>query len=407
MYNNNTQLRFRRRFSRTLAVLAVFGGLLASAPIASASVGPNAPQNLRVINARYRLIAVWDAPTPNAVTVVGYRVVVSDGGANNHTCTVSNLNVTRCAISGLVPGASYQVSVVSRSAVGNSAPTAPVSVNSWWQPQAPQGGTDFSGKDLGNLDLTWANLSGANLTNTNFNGSNMRGVNLKNATVTGATFGNAELAEARSGNVTGSFANARQYYQMVGGYLVGPSVNLWNEDLSGLNLSNANLWGAQLSGANLSNANLTNANLALGLTQSTNFSNANLSRVNLAGTVMTGANFTGTSLTTARLGSQMRSGSVTGTPALPSGFVWRNGHLVGPNVNLWRANLAGANLAGVDLSNTRLFEANLSGANLNGANVTGADMRATLSSASASNLVGNPVKLPNGHYMAGRNLIIP
>jgi len=397
----------RRRFQRLLAATTVAAGLLAGSPIASATTTPNAPQDLRVINGRYRLIAVWNAPVANAATVSGYRVTATDGGSNTHSCTTSHLNTTRCAITGLVPGVSYQVSVVTRSASGNSVPTAPVSVNAWFQPQAPQGGTNFSGSNLGNLDLSWVNLSGADLTNANFNGSNMRGANIKNATVTGATFGNAELAEVRSGGVTGSFATARQYYQMVGGYLIGPSVNLWNENLSGLNLTNANLWGAQLSGANFSGANLTNANLSFGLTQSTNFSNANMGRVNLAATVMTGANLSGTSLSNARLGSQMRSGGVTGTPALPSGFVWRNGHVVGPDVNLWRANLAGANLSGLNLTSSRFFEANLAGANLNGANVTGADLRATLAGSSASNLVGNPQRLPNGHYMSGRNLMIP
>ena len=407
MHHSTATSPSRRNFKRLLAVTTIAAGLLAGSPIASASTVPNAPQELRVISGRYRLIAVWDVPVANAASIAGYRVTATDGGSNTHTCTTSHLNVTRCAVNGLVPGVAYQVSVVARSGAGNSAPSGSVSVNGWFTPQAPQGGTNFSGKDLGNLDLTWTNLSGGNFTNTNFNGSNMRGANLRNATITGATFGNAELAEVRSGNVTGSFATARQYYQMVGGYLIGPSVNLWNENLSGLNLSGVNLWGAQLSGANFSNANLNNANLSFGLTQTTNFSNATMSRVNLSGTIMTGANLTGTSLSNARFGSQMRSGGVTGTPALPSGFVWRNGHVVGPDVNLWRANLAGANLSGVNLTNSRFFEANLSGANLNGANVTGADLRGTLAGASATGLTGNPSRLPNGHFMSGGNLFIP
>ena len=409
MHNNLAPNKSRRGLQRLIAGATIAAGLLAGVPIASATPPstPDAPSNVRVINGRHRLIAVWDAPTPNAVPATGYRVTATDGGSNVHTCTTSNVNITRCAINGLVPGASYQVTVATRSGNGDSSSTSPVSVNSWFQPQAPQGGTDFTGKDLGNLDLTFTNLSGANFTNANFNGSNMRGANIKNATITNATFGNAELAEVRSGGVTGTFTTARQYYQMINGFLIGPSVNLWNEDLSGMNLTNVNLWGAQLSGANFSNANLTNANLSFGLTQATNFSNATMTKVNFNGTVMTGANLTGTSLSTARVGSQLRSGNVTGTPALPAGFVWRNGHMVGANMNLWQANLSGQDLSGLNLTNVRAYEANFSNANLNGANVTGADLRATLTGASANGLTGNPSKLPNGHFMAGGNLIIP
>ena len=409
MHNTtSTSTKSRRGLRRVLVGASLIAGLLASASVANATppTTPDAPSNLKVINGRYRIIAVWDAPTPNAIPATGYRVTATDG-TTVHTCTTSNVNITRCAINGLTPGASYAVVVATRSGNGDSPTTGPVAVNSWFTPQAPQGGTDFTGKDLGNLDLTWTNLSGSNFTNANFNGSNMRGANLKNSNITNSTFGNAELAEVRSGGVTGSFTTSRQYYQMVGGFLIGPSVNLWNENLSGFNLTNANLWGAQLSGTNFSNANLTNANLSFGLTQATNFSNATLSKVNLNGTVMTGANFTGTSLSNAKVGSQLRSGNVTGTPALPAGFVWRNGHMVGANMNLWQANLAGQDLSGLNLTNVRAYEANFAGANLNGANVTGADMRASFAGASANGLVGNPSKLPNGHYMSGSDLVIP
>ena len=407
---NSTTQPTRRNLGRILLVgVVAAAGLLASGTAHAAPAStPDAPSNLRVLNGRNRIIAVWDAPTPNAVPATGYRVTATATDlSQTATCTTSNVNITRCAISGLASGKSFDITVATRSGNGDSPATSAVNVMSWYQPQAPQGSTNFAGKDLGNIDLSWVNFTGANLTGANLNGSNAHGANFKNATITNATFGNAELAEVRSGGVTGSFATARQYYQVINGFIVGPSVNLWNEDLSGLNLTNVNLWDAQLSGTNFSNANLTNANLSFGLTQATNFTNATMSRANLRGTIMTGANFTGTSLANVKIGDQIRSGNVTGTPTLPAGFVWRNGHLVGANMNLWRADLSGQDLSNLDLTNVRAYEANLAGANLNGANVTGADLRATMTGASASNLVGNPGKLSAGHYMSGRNLIIP
>ena len=178
----------------------------------------------------------------------------------------------------------------------------PATGSSYWV-QRP-GGTDFTGKDLGNLDLSWVNFTDANLNGSNLNGSNARGANFKSTTLTGSTFGNAELAEVRSGGITGAFTTARQYYAVNSGLIVGPSVNLWNEDLSGQDLS-------------------------------------------------------------------------------------------------------GQDLSGLNLTNVKAYGANFSNANVTGANVTGADLRATLTGATATSLVGNPGKLNAGHYMSGRDLIIP
>lgn len=384
---------------RVAAVAALLGVSLAAAPVSAASV-PNAPDGLRLIPGRYRAVAVWNAPVDNGVPYTGY-VVTASNGADVKTCTTNSANIKRCIVTGLTPQTEYSFTVRARSAGGNSDPSSAVTMMSWWQPQSPRGGTDFSNAELGNIDLTFTNLSGGNFTSANFAGSNMRGANLKDATITSATFGNAELAEVRSGGLIGTFATARQYYTVIGGYLIGPSVNLWNEDLSGFDLSGQNLWGAQLSGANFTGANLTNANLAAGLTQSTIFTNANLDRTNLRGTIATGANFTGTSLATAKLGTQMRTGSLVGSPAMPAGFRLVNGSIAGPNVSLWRANLVGGNLAGLDLTNTKLYEADLSGANLAGSTVTGADFgQATLTGVTGA-VTGTPLRLPAGWRIQG------
>jgi uncharacterized protein YjbI with pentapeptide repeats len=200
----------------------------------------------------------------------------------------------------------------------------------------------------------------------------------------------------RSGGITGNFTSARQYYAMNGGFLVGPSVNLWYEDLSGLNLTGQNLWGAQLSYANFTGANLTNANLASGLTQNTNFNGANLDRTSLIGTILTGAKFNSTSLATAKLGGMLRSGSLVGSPVMPSGYRMVAGWVVGPNVSLWQADLSNQDLTGINLTNTSAFQTNLTNTVLNNATVTNADLRAIFSNTTGTGLVGNPAKITSG-----------
>jgi len=97
-------------------------------------------------------------------------------------------------------------------------------------------------------------------------------------------------------------------------------INLVNQQLSGINLTEANLSGANLTGANFTEANLSGANLT-----GVNFTEANLSGANLIG-----ANFT-------------------------------------------EANLSGANLTGVNFT-----EANLSGANLSRCDLRGLDLNKTV-----------------------------
>ena len=87
-----------------------------------------------------------------------------------------------------------------------------------------------------------------------------------------------------------------------------PGVDWYGCDLSGTNLS-----GIDLTGADLENADLTNADLT----------NANLTGTNQSGTTLTGATLTG-----------VRSGSITGTPVLPTNWNLSVGYLVGPGANL-------------------------------------------------------------------------
>ena len=71
-------------------------------------------------------------------------------------------------------------------------------------------------------------------------------------------------------------------------------------------------------------------------------------------------------------------------PILPSGYILRNGHIVGPNANLTDAtfnnfsfvdqDFSGANLNGVNFKHAVLSNANFSGSSLLGANLRGANL---------------------------------
>jgi uncharacterized protein YjbI with pentapeptide repeats len=83
---------------------------------------------------------------------------------------------------------------------------------------------------------------------------------------------------------------------------------------------------------------------------------------------LTGANLTGAILT------GVDSVSITGPPsALPSGWIFLAGYLIGPGADLHGASLVGANLSGIDLTDANLTLATLTDANLTEANLTGAN----------------------------------
>lgn len=138
--------------------------------------------------------------------------------------------------------------------------------------------------------------------------------------------------------------------------------NLRNRNFSNALLINANLAGADLSGVVLAGANLTGANLT-----GANLIGANLTGANLSGAIVTRANLLGANV------SNVLSGRLVGVAAgLPSGFVIRNGYLIGAGVDL-----GGADLAGVNLSFLRLAGTNFKGTNLRNANLTGSDLTNT------------------------------
>jgi uncharacterized protein YjbI with pentapeptide repeats len=166
-------------------------------------------------------------------------------------------------------------------------------------------GANLTGANLTNSDLEGAFLFEANLTNANFSGANLTGADTIGAILTGADFSSSILTNVTSDNDVGTPASLPSNFEVVSGYLVGPSANL----------SISNLTGADLSGADLMNTNLSSAGL-----DDANLTGANLTGANLSGAYLFGATLTG-----------VISGDIVGTPGeLPIGWQLINGTLVGP-----------------------------------------------------------------------------
>ena len=102
-------------------------------------------------------------------------------------------------------------------------------------------------------NLNDADLTGADMSNINFSGiqGSLQGANLSNVNLAGADLTGVYLAGVTSGGITGSTTLLPQDWVLTDGYLIGPSANLTDADLSGANLTNADLNGANVTGANL------------------------------------------------------------------------------------------------------------------------------------------------------------
>ena len=321
-----------------------------------------------------------------------------------------------------------------------------------------------------NADLSGANLDGADLTNANLSGANLDGADLTNT----------DLTMVASGGITGT-PTLPAGFMLTNGYLVGPNVNLSDEDLNGADLTGADLSGANLSGAILTNADLNNANLTganlIGVVSggifntpwalpanvalvsgyligpNVNLTDANLNNTNLTSVTLTDANLsdaqlfntnlsgvdlsgadlsgadlgladltnavlTNATLTAASFGyhpmsdiyeatlTGITSGGITGTPALPTGFLFGNGHILGPGVNLTDAYLHNLDLTSVNLSGTNLTRANLTVANLTNANLTNTNLTdanliaANLTHANLAESILTNANLANATYNA-------
>jgi len=318
-------------------------------------------------------------------------------------------------------------------------------------------GANLTGANLVGANLTGATLTGAQITNANFANSTLTGIIsgtlngtptlLPNgwtiisgylvgpgANLTGATLGNATLTNTNlagtimtganlshviSGNISGVPASLPSGWQVLGGYLLGPSANLSGAILSSLNLNGVNLSAATLTnvvsesltgsptlpsgwsiisgylvgpGANLSGANFTGANLSGLNLCATNFSSANLTNSNLSRTTLCNANLSNATLT------GVISGGVTATVnLLPTGWILSSGYLLGPGANLTGANLSGASI---------YTAVNLTGAILTGANLNGTALsNAVLTGVVSGGITGSPYQLPAFYQLINGYLV--
>ena len=333
------------------------------------------------------------------------------------------------------------------------------------------GVTGLSGVNMSNSNLTNVNFSNASLLGFNLSGANLTGTNFTNANLNGVISGSVTSTSAPT--LPASWTLTSGYLIGPGANLSGASlasINLSNRALnttnfsnatltnanfsgavltSGIftstNLSNANLSTAWLKDANLTSANLTGANLTsvkfLGATlTSTNLSGATLTSVSSGAVVATSAptfpsgwglvagnilgstaDLTNATLTSANLGSfnlssatltGVKSGSLTGTPTLPSTFLMIGGYLVGPGADLTNADLRSQNLGTVSLNGTNFEGASLGGAKLSANTLTG------VKSGSLSSAMGRPSgfvtapmtstpTLPTGYSVKGGYIVGP
>jgi len=237
-------------------------------------------------------------------------------------------------------------------------------------------GVNLTGSNLTNIDLRGATLTGVvsgnisgnplgcsirndyiiapgvNLTNANLHGTNLNGLDLSTCTLTGVI----------SGGITNTPVTPIGW-QMMNGYLVGPNANLTNANLRGSFNNTTDLTGAILSG--VVSSTITGTPLHFPATTGWGITNGYIvgPGVNLTGANLSNANLTGINLTGATIVNITQNGTITGPPlSLSVGWVFANGYLIGPGIDLTGANLSGIKISNVNLSGTKLLNANVTGA---------------------------------------------
>lgn len=324
--------------------------------------------------------------------LIGAKVSANATDANFSDANMTGTNLTAATISGAIMGTATITSIETFNTVG-----VPASL--------PAGWTDIDGTILGPTADAWeAVLKGADLSDLDLDEANLSGADLMDAKLAGTNLSGATLSGVISGGVTGT-PSLPPGWLVANGYLAGNGANLngadlsgtdltsldfSGTDLSGADLSSADLAGDNLSGANLRQANLTSADLAGASAKNANLTEAILKGAGTSGLDLTNADLFGASLASADLSGAtltgVESGSVSGSPVLPAGWVTYGGYLVGPSADLSGASLSGLSLPGGDLTGTDLSGADLTSASLTSANLTSASLaKANLTSANLDN----------------------
>lgn len=123
-------------------------------------------------------------------------------------------------------------------------------------------------------------------------------------------------------------------------------------------------------GLSKQNMNFTGANFRFGSFIGTNFTGSTLTSTDVSGATFTSAVFTG-----------ITTGSITNLSfaTLPTGYIGRNGYIIGAGVNaqsvaFTSVDISNTSLANVDFSGATLISANMRGCNLSSTNFTNADL---------------------------------
>lgn len=365
------------------------------------------------------------------------------------------------AILGLGTAAVFSVATATPAFAGNNPDCPTVGAGGVVSPPPTQFADwaycDLAGADLSDIggtlgspapNLTDVDFYDSNLTDVTMEDSSAEGIDLGDANITGANFTGTDLTSVLSGGTNYTSPPTLPYnwsFNVAGGYLLGPGADYLQDDLAGLNLSNADLEGAyfyqadlqgtELEGDNLYDAdfegdNMTSADLSPGtsgdtdlqhtilqsadltdadLTDAqfglTNAEGANLSGANLSGAALAHSDLTNATLTGVDLngtssgddyyyyGASETSGTsgLTGSPTLSSPYTLYDGYLVGPYTNLTDAYFGFATPIDdglFDLAYANLTGDNLSGANLNDAQVSGTAVNLTDASLYDSTISG-------------------
>jgi len=236
-----------------------------------------------------------------------------------------------------------------------------------------------------------SNLAGAGLSSSDLYNSDLSGSNLSGADLSGA-----HLYHVRSGGIVGSPISLPPGWVLRSGYLLGPTSDLSQCDLSGLQMDGIDLSKATLKGVKSGNDSGTpmqlppNWRLIGGFLvgPGANLTGSSFTETSFQGVSLAGTNLSGSSLSSVNL-ANVPSGSIQGTPAnLPPQWSLVNGYLIGPNADLNFAQLNGANLSNQNLTGVTLGNADLSGVTSGG-------------------IAGMPTSLPAGWTISGGYLIGP
>jgi hypothetical protein len=146
---------------------------------------------------------------------------------------------------------------------------------------------DLTGADLSGMDLAGALIGGflvdADLTNASLRGAQLAVVGMAGANLSGRDMTNASLSQISSGGVTGVPIGLPAPWVLRGGYLLGPSADLYEQHLSGFDFRGTDLEGASFFQAHLTNANFANVNLKDALMVEADLIGADLFGARIAG----------------------------------------------------------------------------------------------------------------------------